>query len=220
MSTTMQSTQGATNCTLSYSTNSSGYGMRTRARSVGKGFEVIATESHARQYRAFYPHQRALSPFAVQLELMGYPELKKVMDWLRGYLNAFMNTFQNAISVVVPSYEFFQVGVPVGGLMDQDRTGSNVFLPTIIFESVMDPLDTKIFTTSGAGSSVATVDLGLTSQDDAGKFFYPSSPATNDPNATSASLYDSRPYVPSASDIADGGGTKTGASLTGPRVAS
>lgn len=221
MATQNVATQGIANCTLSYTTGTDTYALRTRARAVSKGFEVIATESHARQYRAFYPHQRALSPFSVTLELKGYPELKLVMDWLRGYLNAFTNTFQNAISVTVPVMSFFQVGVPVGGIMDQDHTGSNVFLPGVVFESVYDALDGKIFSTSGASSSVATVDLGLTAKDDAGQFFYPSSPASNDPNAKGESLYDVRPYVPTASDVVPKGPPNpNGISLTGPRVAS
>lgn len=215
----MQQTSGFANCTMSFSTNTNGYGMRTRARAVSHGFEVIATESHARQYRAFYPHQRALSPFSVTLELKGYPELKMVMDWLRGYLNNFMNVFQNAISVTVPVYNFFYVGVPIGGMFDMDRTGSNVFLPTVVFETVYDPSDPRVLT-SGSNSSVAKVDLGLSAGDDAGQFFYPSSPATNDPNATGQSLYDVKAYIPSAADIQEQTGTLTKpGTLTGPRVA-
>lgn len=198
MAGSVQSTPGETNCSMSYSRNSGVNSFSTRAVAVGHGFEVIFTESHARQYRAFYPHQRALSPFTLQLDLIGYGELKQVMDFLRGYITALMGSANAPVTVSVPSRNFLRTGVPIGGIIDGDHTGSNVFQPAIIFESVTDPLDTRAFTTVGADASVSTVDLGITQQNDASKFFYPPSAAVNDPNAKGETLYDSKPYVPPA----------------------
>lgn len=192
MAGTSQKTRGATNCTLSYAKSSALYSFSTRCVGVGHGFEVIFTESHARQYRAFYPHQRALSPFVIKLDLIGYAEAKSVMDFLRGYIKALMTSADTSITVSVPSRNFLRKGVPIGGVVDTDRTGSNVFQPGIVFESVTDPLDTRIFTTVGPNASVSTVDLGISAQDDAAKFFYPPSAAVNDPNAKGETLYDSR----------------------------
>lgn len=181
-------TRGA-NSTLSYGRSSSAYALRTRVRAISHTFDVISTESHARATRAFYPHQRAVGPFTVTFELMGYAELKQVMDWMRDYIDSSKDVNQNSIAVSVPSYNFWRLGVPVGGVIDEDHTGSNVFLPGVTFESVTDPLDATTFT--GTGNSVSQVDYGFTQRDDASKFFYPGTIATNDPNATGDSFYDS-----------------------------
>lgn len=176
------------NCTLSYGKTSSAYALRARARGISHSFDVIYTESHARRTRAFYPHQKAPGPFTVTFELKGYAELKAVMDWMRGYIDSSADANQNSIAVSVPSMNFWRLGVPISGVLDEDHTGSNVFTPTVVFESVTDPLDATTFT--GTGNSVSQVDYGFTQRDDASKFFYPGTIATNDPNATGDSFYD------------------------------
>lgn len=181
-------TSGKTNCTFSYGRSSKAYALQTRVRGISHSWEVIATESHARRTRAFYPHQRAVGPFTLTLELKGYAELNQVMDWMRGYIDSSMDVNQNSITVSVPAMNFWRLGVPVGGVMDMDRTGSNVFLPTVTFEAIMDPIDPTTFT--GTGNSVSQVDYGFTQRDDASKFFYPGTIAVNDPNATGDSFYD------------------------------
>jgi hypothetical protein len=155
---------------------------------VAHSWQVIATESHARRTRAFYPHQRAVGPFTLTLELKGYGELKVVMDWIRDYIDSSMDVNQNSITVSVPSMNFWRQGVPISGVLDSDHTGSNVFLPNVVFESITDPLDTTVFT--GTGNTVSQVDFGITQQNDASKFFFPGSVAINDPNATAESFYD------------------------------
>jgi hypothetical protein len=213
MASTAQKTRGASNCTISYTKASAQYSFATRCNGLSHGFEVVSTESHARQFRAFYPHQRALSPFVIRLELMGYPELKQVMDFMRAYVKALMVSADAAMTVSVPSRNFMRKGVPIGGITDEDHTGSMVFQPAIVFESVTDPLDTKVFTTIGPNASVSTVDLGITTQNDASKFFYPPSAAVNDPNATGESLYDTTPYKNPDPGLGAG---NVGGSLTGP----
>lgn len=181
-------TPGPANCTLSYGRAALGYALQTRARGVSHTFDVIATESHARRQRAFYPHQKAVGPFTITLELKGYGELKLVMDWMRGYIDSSTDVNQNAITVSVPAVNFWRLGVPISGVLDTDYTGSNVFTPTMIFESVNDPQDATTFT--GTGNSVSQVDYGFSQQNDASKFFYPGTIAVNDPNATGDSFYD------------------------------
>lgn len=210
-------TRGMTNCVMSYAKNSVSNSFSTRCNGVGHGFEVVFTESHARQYRAFYPHQRALSPFFLQLELMGYNELEQVMNFLRKYVQALMGSANAAMTISVPSRNFLRTGVPIGGMIENDHTGSNVFQPSIVFESVLDPLDPRVFTTIGPNASVSTVDLGITGQNDASKFFYPPSAAVNDPNATGESLYDTRPYSNPDPGLGPDNGFKPGP-LTGPSV--
>lgn len=187
-----QSLPGVTNCTLSYARAGTPYSMKLRCRGVQHGFSVIATESAGRRYRAFYPHQRAVDPFAITLELAGYTQYKTVMDWLVGYMNSVVQAGSVAMTVNVPARSFLRQGVPTGGVLDMDQTGSNLFLPQVVFESVTDPLDTST-------PAVASVNLGSTPADDAAKFFYPVSASVNDPNATANSFYDSAPApVPQA----------------------
>lgn len=181
-----QSLKGVTNCTLSYARAGVPYSMKLRCRGLSHGFSVIASESAGRKYRAFYPHQRAVDSFSVTLELAGYTQYRSVMQWLIGYMNSVVSAGSVSMTVNVPARNFLRQGVPTGGVMDMDQTASNLFLPTIAFASVTDPLDTST-------PPVARVDLGSTSADDAAKFFYPVSASTNDPNATADSFYDSSP---------------------------
>lgn len=181
------------NSTLSFSKAGVNYSLRARVYGVSHGFSVIATESSARKYRAFYPHQRAVDPFTVTFLAKGYPQLKQLMDYLQRFMVAVVDTGSVSMTVNVPSRNFLRQGVPTGGILDMDQTGSALFRPQITFESVTDPLDTSI-------PSVSRVALGSSSADDAAKFFYPSSPSTNDPNARSDSFYDAAPVPVPSSD--------------------
>lgn len=201
-----ESIGGMTNCTLSFTKASVNYTMQTRVRGISHGFSVIADESAARQYRAFYPKQRAVDPFTVTFELKGYPQARQVMDYLRKFMTAVIQTGSTSMTVRVPSRNFLRQGVPTGGVMDTDQTASNVFLPTIVFDSITDPLDTSTPVVSG-------VVLGSTSADDAAKFFYPSSASTNDPNATSDSFYDAAPVVVPPPDPRDSPSYNPGTNL-------
>jgi hypothetical protein len=183
-----QTIGGTTNCTLSFSKAGVNYSMQARVRKITHGFSVIATESAARKYRAFYPHQRAVDPFSLTFELMGYTQAQLVMGYLRNFMQAVVDTGSTSMTVRVPARNFLRQGVPTGGVMDMDQTASNVFLPTIVFDSITDPLDLSTPQVSG-------ISLGSTSADDAAKFFYPSSASTNDPNATADSFYDAAPVV-------------------------
>lgn len=177
---------GVTNCTLSYARAGTPYALKLRSRGIQHGFTVIASESTGRRYRAFYPHQRAVDPFSITLELAGYTQYQMVVQWLIGYMNSVVNAGSVSMTVQVPSRNFLRQGVPTGGVMDMDQTGSNLFLPQIVFESVTDPLDIST-------PMASSVDLGSTPADDAAKFFYPISASVNDPNATADSFYDSAP---------------------------
>lgn len=176
------------NCTLSYSKSGVNYAFKTWAYGVSHGFSVIATESSGRKYRAFYPHQRAVDPFTVTFLLKGYPHLQLLTNYLTKYMLAVVDTGSVAMTVNVPSRNFLRQGVPTGGVIDQDQTGSMLFMPQVTFDSVTDPLDTSAPAVSG-------VVLGSSAADDAAKFFYPASASTNDPNATANSFYDAAPTL-------------------------
>lgn len=181
------------NAAFAFTAGGSGYYFQSRCRGITHGYEVVASESHARTTRAFYPRQRALAQFTLTLELKGYADYKAFMDFMRSYLQNFAaNTATGAMSVGVPQRNFLRYGVPVGGISDGDHIGSMVFAPTIVFESIYDPLDTAIFTTT---TDTSQVDLGTSQSDNAATFFYPVTAPTNDPNATGESLYDAPPPV-------------------------
>lgn len=178
------------NCTMEYTSAGNTRTLLARCRGVGHSFAVVATESQARASRGFYPMQRATGPFTVKLELKGYREFKATMDFLEGYVRASLSTATGMplMWISVPSRDFWRYGVPIGGVQHGDHVGSNVFAPEVAFESVSDPLDPTLAT----GFNTATIsrfENGFTG-DDAARFFYPASAATNDPNAEGEPLYD------------------------------
>jgi hypothetical protein len=177
-----------TNCTLSYAKSGVNYTLKLWAYGIAHGFSVIATESAARKYRAFYPHQRAVDPFAITFQLKGYPHLRVLTKYLLNYMNAVTDSGSVAMTVNIPARNFLRQGVPTGGMVDQDQTASNLFSPQITFDSISDPLDTSVPQVSG-------ISLGSSANDDAAKFFYPASVSTNDPNARGDSFYDTAPVI-------------------------
>lgn len=191
----VQSTRGQGNCTLVWSDGSTSHGFRTRARGVAHGFDIVAEESHARQYRAFYPKQVAEQPFTLTLELMGYNEFKRVMDFLRAYIRSFMTVASRSMYVSVPVRGFFRLGIPIGGVVDEDHVGSNVFLPTVVFESILDPADPRIVSGVVNQNLFSQFDIANAGADRATRFFYPASASTNNPNARGEDLYDTRTFI-------------------------
>lgn len=184
------------NASLAYTTANQAYYFNTRCRTVGFGYDVIADESHARNNRAFYPKQRALTPFYLTLELKGYVDYKNFMDFMRSYMKAFTVANTHSMAVSIPKYNFSRFGIPIDGVTDGDHVGSMVFAPTITFQAIYDPLDTEIFSTTADASQFSA--NGSTA-DSAATFFYPSSANVNDPNATGESLYDASPIDLSSS---------------------
>lgn len=187
--TTVLGTPGVVNCFFSWGRGSAAQVFRTRCRGVAHGFDVIAEESHARQTRAFYPRQVAESNFSITLELKGYAEYRSAMDYMRRYIESFMVAANNAMYVVVPVRNFARLGVPIGGVADGDHVGSNVFLPTLVFESLYDPADPDLISKTTNTSQYSQFDRSTSEGDPAGKFFYPASASTNDPNASGDLLY-------------------------------
>lgn len=178
-----------TNASFSFSQagNASSFNLvRLRARKVDYSWEVVATESHGRINRAFYPHQRAVGKFAVTLELKGYNEFKPFSDFMFNYIRTFMGADQKSMFVAVPVRGFARWGVPVSGVYDGDHVGSMVFNPTIIFEGMNDPLDEKIIT---GAPDAASWDMGGATGDQA-SFFYPFSQGSLNANTRPETVYD------------------------------
>lgn len=186
------------NCTMQYTSGADARTLLARCDQVGHSLAVIATESQARTTRGFYPMQRAVGPFTVRLELKGNREFEACMAFLEGYARSLMSA-ANAMPLMwvsVPSRSFSRLGVPVGGVTHGDHVGSNVFKPVISFESVTDPLAPGDILTGYTGGTAWISEFDPNGQgDDASRFFYPASAASNDPNATGAALYDA-PIIP------------------------
>jgi hypothetical protein len=201
MTNTALTSGSQSNCSLAYNVNGTASYFTTRCTRYGHGYDVIATESHARQYRAFYPRQRAFSPFYLTLSLKGYSDFKALMDFIRAYMKSFMVAANNAMYINVTGnpqdpnnndFFFANIGVPIGGVTDEDHVGSMIFAPTIVFQSLYDPLDTTLFSTT---SDASTFNANQSQADEAATFFYPVLANTNDPNSTGESLYDAPPIV-------------------------
>lgn len=193
------------NCTLSYTTNANAFSFGTKVRGIASGWTVLATESHARLHRAFYPMQKTEGPFQLTMELNGYTEFHKLMSFLMNYVGALLGTAANpagtpqtsAMTVLADQPDglgnFFQIGIPITGMSEGDHVGSMVFAPTLVFMPVMDPTDPTIYTNATGAAGISWEDFTNTDNGDASQFYYPRSAGSLDPTAVSQSLYDIPP---------------------------
>lgn len=202
---------GGLNCTFSYPHKENGKWVtrayRVRAIGVSHGLVQVASESHARDTRAFYPHRRSQAQFTVTLVLMGrrrthdHCERERFNTWLRKYMNYLLDqdelaqeqTFP-AMTVKIPVRGFHRTGIPLGPISYGEHVGSIVWNQPITFETTKEPGDAKYpysrFLADG------------TEKDRNAKFFYPPSqqlsgnqqPGTYDGVYTTA--YDSQNNVP------------------------
>jgi hypothetical protein len=177
--------QHGTNCTMVFQSNDGSFTVAVRVRKLAYKWEVIATESHARESRAMYPRQRAVGQFALTLELKGYNEFHQLMDFMRSYVYSWRYGSKPTMLVTMAVRDFSRRCVPIKGMSIGDHVGSMVFLPTIIFESAHDPLDPTILNIAQASS----YDLAGT-ENDVKNFFYPFSRASQDTNVRPETIYD------------------------------
>jgi hypothetical protein len=161
------------NCTLSY-VNGAAQTYQVRAGDLSFGAEMIATESAARIYRAYYPHKSANQQFSVQVLLKNWAERSDFMNWLSAYAqwaldpNAVRTTFPY-MTVNVSSRSFYQRGLPLTGFEWGAHTGMMAFAPVIVFESAYSP--------SQSGDAIATSSVinqwSAFASDPAIQYFYP-----------------------------------------------
>jgi hypothetical protein len=188
------------NATFFYNYATGGYTAKARCTGLAYSMNVIATESHARQHRAMYPHQRAPGRFGISLAFKSYFEQHSFMEFLRGYCRSMMDSsdvdHSPGMTVTVigeDGFNFMRKGLPVQGIVDGDHVGSMLFTPTIIFETLVDPLDTNAINES-TGSGYSWFEFGDNyaggAQDDTTKFFYPVSAGSQNPNLRPEDLYD------------------------------
>jgi len=161
------------NCTLSYTRGGARRTYQVWVKSLTHGTQMVATESHARTQRAYYPHRAAPQRFGITVTLRGWSERRDFMNWLGSYgeyaidpdLSA--STFP-AMTVTVPSREFVGIGVPLEGYGWGDHIGSMVYEHQVIFESSVDPGQKAQPNTSRVDNKWSAF-----SKDEAIEYFYP-----------------------------------------------
>ena len=147
---------------------------RVRAGQLSYGVQMIASESVARIWRAYYPHRPANQQFSVQVLLKDWTERTHFISWLSHYATWAIDP--NAVrltdpfmTVTVPRMNFFERGMPVMGYEWGAHTGMMMFTPTIVFEPAFSP---------GQGSP-SILPSGIANEakafasDPAIKYFYP-----------------------------------------------
>lgn len=167
-------TRQGLNATLSYARSSSVTRVyRVRCNKVVHGIQMVSDESQARMRRAYYPHRVTTQKFAISVLLSGFNERQDFTSWMSDYASFaldpdFGGGDYPTMSVVVPSYEFNQRGVPLTGYEWGDHVGSMVFNPQVIFEAAYEPWQK-------AKPTVTHVDATWSAfaQDPAIKYFYP-----------------------------------------------
>lgn len=111
-------------------------------------FGVTATESHARDERAFYPHRRIHGFFYVQVDCIHYSEYTQLMKWLRNYATRLLNAADGKIAIpmhfAMKSRNVNRLGILCEGIADHDNVGSMVFEVPLKFVTLSVPNDPAI----------------------------------------------------------------------------
>jgi hypothetical protein len=132
------------NCALSYARGGVIHRYRVRAGAIAHGVSMIAVESAARTFRAYYPHRPARQAFSVIVLLKDWDERRDFTTWLATYA-AFaidpdlQQDFFPWMTVSIPSREFAGQGVPVQGYQWGAHTGQMMFAPQVVFEAATSP---------------------------------------------------------------------------------
>lgn len=132
------------NCTLSYARGSTIRRYRVRAGAVAHGVKMVAVESAARTFRAYYPHRPARQPFSVVILLKDWDERRDFTEWLATYAAYAIDPDIGRgafpwMTVAIPSRDFVAQGVPLQGYEWGAHTGQMMFAPQVVFESATSP---------------------------------------------------------------------------------
>jgi hypothetical protein len=152
------------NCTLAYKKGGTVNAFKAWCTGYTYGFEMIASESSARRFRAYYPTRTAPTRFSVTLALRantatdrnGRPrpntsEYDRFGDYMANYYN-YMLELQNSSGSGSTSYgglmlvalagrNWGRFGIPLTGVSYGDHVGSLLWTPTIVFETALDPFE-------------------------------------------------------------------------------
>lgn len=189
----------AGNLTLAYAADAVNV-INAKCTKFGYSFEVVATESHAREHRAMYPHQRSLGRFFAEVKFMNYGEYRTFMNFLRAYAKNWLHPPANkpylasGINVILSrgAYQEVRIGVPVGGITDGDHVGNIGYTSRITFQTISDPLDPTMFIGNDPAVSQPVMGDDYTeadAADDTTRFFYPFSPGSEDIRVQATDIY-------------------------------
>jgi len=162
------------NCTLSYVNGRTTNTYQVRAGELSYGASMVATESAARIYRAYYPHKSANQQFGIQTLLKDWDERTDFVNWLTTYAQWALDPNQTFatypyMTASVPSRNFYQRGLPLTGYEWGAHTGMMMFSPTFVFECAFSP--------GQASAAVATSSVinqwSAFASDPAIQYFYP-----------------------------------------------
>lgn len=124
------------------------YTASVRVSKYSAEFGVTATESHARDERAFYPHRRVHGFFNVQVDCIHYSEFRQLQRWLRAYAARLLDTSEGLIATpmhfAMRSRGVNRLGILCNGISDQDHVGSMVFEVPLRFQTLSVPNDPAI----------------------------------------------------------------------------
>jgi hypothetical protein len=133
---------------LAYQVNGHIYSARVRVPSYSAEFGVTATESHARDERAFYPHRRIHGNFTVTIECVHYREFQQLMRWLNHYAAHLLDSTEGKIAMpmhfAMASRNVNRLGILISGISDHDNVGSMVFSVPLTFITLSVPNDPAI----------------------------------------------------------------------------
>lgn len=136
------------NAVLAYQVGGHIYSARVRVPKYAAEFGVTATESHARDERAFYPHRRIHGHFFVTVECIHYNEFKQLMRWLKNYAARLLDTQTGKIAMpmhfAMASRNVNRLGILCEGISDHDNVGSMVFEVPLTFITLSVPNDPAI----------------------------------------------------------------------------
>lgn len=136
------------NSVLAYQVGRHIYSARVRVPKYAAEFGVTATESHARDERAFYPHRRIHGNFYVTVECIHYNEFKQLMRWLQNYASHLLDTNNGRIAMpmhfAMSSRNINRLGILLSGISDHDNIGSMVFEVPLEFITLSVPNDPAI----------------------------------------------------------------------------
>lgn len=136
------------NAVLAYQANGHIHSARIRVSKYAAEFGVTATESHARDERAFYPHRRIHGHFYVTVQCIHYSEFKQLMKWLHNYTARLLDTNSGKIAMpmhfAMASRNINRLGILCEGISDHDNVGSMVFEVPLKFITISVPNDRAI----------------------------------------------------------------------------
>lgn len=189
------------------------YSMPVRVKKVGHNFEVISDESFGRMSRGFYPKARAIGRFALTFEFVGYAAVQQFTRFIVNYIrNVLDRNRDNApfmvVDILAPDIfpgngSFIRRCVPVSGMVQEAEVAKIVYSPTLMFESMDDPLDPAVWwSPENWGSRISAFDLAhfyeqVGTAIPESLFWYPPVPEASDPNykPTPEELYNAPPQL-------------------------